>query len=133
MSFDPFVYAAKEIREDDDREWYYLERSIVYPATVARIGEVITKPEMASELVDHKSANPYGPAMSLEGEARAMGVGNLELALLPKSNCPPDAAATRVKALDLVRRWYTQALHVACGGDGTGIGLHWANEPEFKD
>ena len=69
----------------------------------------------------------------LNQQKRRLGKDVIRLAVILRDECPPEKRVQRSWALDLVRRWYTQALHVACGGDGVGIGLHWLDEEEYGD
>lgn len=56
-------------------------------------------------------AAPYESLWSLYTQACAMGREAFEMVTVPRSQCPPAAAALRAQALELCRLWLTEALH----------------------
>lgn len=117
--------------KDANRSWFAVDPGDFYPATISRIQEVLVADVYPEELddpatnyrIDSRSAGKI-----ILNDAKRVSAESWRNALRPRSsfNDRKDAQvlAMRTFALDVARRWFTQALHVQVGGDGTPMGLH---------
>lgn len=129
-AFDVIALVEVENRKDE-RNWFSADPDVFYPATIKRIKEVLhqdiypveladpaTRPEIdmraAGRLILNDAKN-----VAAEGWSNALRSKNA----FEQSGYAQDLAA-RAFALDVARRWFTQALHVQIGGDRTPMGLH---------
>ena len=127
MEYKPLNLCAPEERGDDSYSWFSAEPGKIYPATIARIKEVLESGELPAELVDYNApaeVDPRAAARLHLGEAKGVKPAAWESALTGK---PGDPA--RAEALEVARRWFTQALHVAVNKP---LGLHILNDPAYK-
>lgn len=133
---DPLSLVNKEERADDGRTWYTCNPEIIYPAVIARIQEIISSGELPDELVDHKGnveIDPRGIARTYASRAKALPLQSWDYALQARDKIQDaQVLAIRAEALNLARLWFTQALHVSVGGNGTALGMHWTNSPECR-
>jgi hypothetical protein len=114
-------------------KWFAADRSIVYPATVARIIEAIRAPELPAELIgsSNPDIDPKLSARTHRDRVAAAPARCWDLALRPLSEFKPGSAddhellLLRAQGLDLARLWFTRALKLAVGGP---IGIHYLNE-----
>jgi hypothetical protein len=138
------LFDAKSLVKIEERPrpghvWFACDPGIIYPAVIARIREVLKSGEFPNELVDLNTppeADPRGVARTYLTIARTIQPEAFKWALQEHdrfySNYTDIEIVRRAQALELARLWFTQALHVQAGGDGTPIGVHWINVPAFK-
>ena len=149
------AFDAKSIVKPEDRQiperstggerpgfeytWFTCVPEIIYPAVIARIREVLKSGEFPNELVDLNSpaeSDPRGVARTYLAQAKELPSEAWKWALQEHDrfykNYLSTEIAMRRQALDIARRWFTQALHVQHGGDGTPMGVHWTNNPAFR-
>ena len=130
MTYDILSLVKIEKRDDPDgRTWYAVDPDIVYPATIKRIQAVLKSSEIPQELVDPASpieVDPRGVARLYLSDASRVPADAWKLALIPRGEFDQDSPALgdRAFALEVARRWFTQALHVQTGGNGSGMGIH---------
>lgn len=120
----------------DDRTWFRCDPAVVYPEVIERIQEVIKSGELPQELVDNASPaeiDPRGVARMYLSRAKAVDAAGWKYALQAREKfTDPEKILLRAEALEIARLWFTQALHVQVGGNGTPLGVHWTNSPAFK-
>lgn len=122
--------AEREKQSGDNRLWYIVNPHEIYPATIERIQEVLQTGQ-APELVDPTSTAPNGVESLYIQEARSIPESAWRWALEDRGNfTDPKTIALRAQALDLARRWYTQALHVQVAGQS--MGLHISGDSRYR-
>ncbi len=138
MSYDILSLVSIEERDDPERVvWYGVDPDIIYPATVKRIREVLASGEIPQELVDPSSpleVDPRGVARLYLSDASRVPADAWQLALTPRGEFDEESPALsdRAFALEVARRWFTQALHVMAGGNGTGMGIHILKDERYR-
>lgn len=134
MDYKILSLATPEKRDDDKGyNWYAVDPAVVYPETVKRILDVLQSGELPQELVDDKAPveiDPRSVARQYLAEARSMPEKAWEWSLTDRTEFKdPEQITARAAALELARRWFTQALHVAVGGS---LGVHILKDERFK-
>lgn len=129
MAFDPLKLCQPEERADSV-PWYATQPAVMYPATIARIGEVIASGEMPPELVgsSNPEADPMAAAREYRLQARRLPAEAWKLAAAPAPS-DPEKRRVRAEALELARKWFTRALKLAVG---KSLGLHILKDPGFR-
>ena len=116
------AYAMPENRPvEPDRQWFAFDPVEIYPATIQRIQQVLQTGEYPTELIQ-PGDNPTSVAEFYLSEARGIDPDAWQYALTPRSQLADEfVLQSRARALELARRWFTQALHVLVGAP---IGIH---------
>lgn len=131
--YEPLKLVENEKR-DDERTWFAVDPDIAYPATIKRIQEAIAEGKIPQELVENFAAeeiDPRGVARRYLGEVNAMPSDGWALAVRPRESVQRSSdLALRARALEWVRLWLTQALHVAV--DGGPMGIHILRREAWK-
>lgn len=129
--FDAKSLATIEDRPKDEYTWYAVDPGIIYPATIERIVTVLTfnvYPEELNDPATHPQIDSRAAGRIILNAAAEIPAKGWTDALKPRDTFDnlKDAEAVKVRAaaLDIARRWFTQALHVQEGGDGTPLGIH---------
>lgn len=119
-----------------ERPWFTCDPEKIFPAVIARITQVLEDGEFPQELVDNNSQSeidPRGVARQYLARAKKINPEAWQWALQDRGIFyKQEPIKERAAALDLARLWFTQALHVQVGGDGTPLGIHWLNRPAFR-
>jgi hypothetical protein len=118
------AYAVPVDRPNDpDRKWFSFDPVEIYPATINRIYHCLTTGEYPTELIQAGDLrNPTSVAEMYLAEARLIDPQAWKYALIPRSELNEEhVLQARARALELARRWFTQALHVSVGAS---IGIH---------
>lgn len=125
---------ATHTGESGDYVTYEIAPADLYPATVARIQEALADGGVPEELIDPAPIDPrIAPAQAAQAymsQAAAIPADGWRLALLPRSEVTKQANINlRAQALELARRWYTRALHMAVGAP---LGLHILLDEDYR-
>lgn len=113
-AFNVLDFCTVEKREDPAYVWYAVIPSTIYPATLARIQEVLSAGiALPDELIG--SANlevaPADGAKQLMRMAKAVPAIGWSLALRPRNEVTDKSQIeARAAALECARRWFTKAL-----------------------
>lgn len=128
--FNAMAFVEIENRKDE-RSWFAADPDLFYPATIKRIKEVLNKDVYPIELADpatRPEIDMRAAGRLIFTDAKNVSAKGWENALKPKGAFEQSKHAEdlvmRAFALDVARRWFTQALHVQAGGDRTPMGLH---------
>lgn len=137
-TYDILTLVEREERANDQGyQWYTIDPDVVYPATVVRMRAAIDGGEIApAELVDPRTPpeiDPRGVARRYMAEAKGLPEDAWGVVLMTREQAfehlDGERRKLRVKALDLARRWITQALHVAAG---VSIGIHVLKDERYR-
>jgi hypothetical protein len=123
LAFDALGLAQPEPR-GDDREWYAVDPGVIYPAAIERIRQVLATGETPDELTQYDcppEVDPRSAGRLIVMDAQQVQVEAWGWALIPKGNLMPEQWPARAFALEVARRWFTQALHCAVRKP---LGLH---------
>lgn len=136
LKFDAKLLTKPEKRPGSGYSWFECNPEIIYPQVIARILEVLKSGEFPNELVDNNSdfdVDPRSVARLYLSDARKIPAEAWKYALQPRDKFQDqEKIIMRAEALHLARLWFTQALHVQIGGNGTPMGVHWTDAPAFK-
>lgn len=119
--YDP--HALCEVSENQEPEVelgtrFEVDPSVMFPATIVRIQDVLLTGVVPIELMDRKpvfGVNPLAAAEQLILRAKNVPQFSWEHALAHKRDCPALAMADRAEALEVARLWFTQAMQVKEG------------------
>jgi len=116
------AYAVPESRPaDPSRQWFAFDPAEIYPATLQRIQGVLQTGEYPSELIQ-PGDHPTSVAEFYLSEARLIDPDAWQYALTPRCQLADETMLqSRARLLELARRWFTQALHVAVDAP---VGIH---------
>lgn len=127
----------QEKRADPAQAWFAVHPAVVYPKTIERIQEVLANGGLPQELVENhapEEVDPRGVARLYLSDARKVPAEGWGLALRDRSEFnyqdDPEKLDARAQALEVARRWFTQALHTA--NDGKPIGVHILRDLRFR-
>ena len=116
---------------------FTFEPAVIYPATIARILEVLKDGSLPTELIDKKlnpDVDPRSAALMHRSRIKAIPEEAWDLALKPRSeftDSPDDAAlvAMRADALEAARLWFTRALKNEVGKP---VGIHILRDDDYR-
>lgn len=135
--FNIFDFAIKSDRPDLVAQGYApyeVDPATVYPATIARIQAVLESGELPQELIDTAPIDPrIAPAQGAQlliNEALKVKHEGWTNALLPRQQFTKKSEIeARALALEVARRWFTRALHLAAGQP---VGLQILKDETYK-
>lgn len=131
--FDALMLTTREER-GDGYETYAVLPSVMYPATIERILSLLDGGELPQELVENHAAvevDPRGVARLYLADARAIPAQAWKWALQKREQFTAGGEIqARAMALEVARRWFTQALHVQRAGKA--IRVHILRDEAYR-
>ena len=138
----PLDMVVEKPISEDGRRSFDLDPDLCWPVILDRIQEMIPTNDLPIELYQDFSppeVDPRAVARDYQSRARSLPFQAWELARLarddPRFLGPPDKVqpllSMRKAALEMVRLWFTQALHVAI--DGAPLAIRIFNRPAWRD
>lgn len=118
-------------------EPFVFEPAVIYPATIARIKQVLKDGSLPTELIDknlNPDVDPRSAALMHRSRIRAIPEEAWDLALKPRSeftDSPDDAGllVIRADALEAARLWFTRALKNEVGKP---VGVHILKDDDYR-
>jgi hypothetical protein len=140
MSYDVLDFCKVAERPDMKAvgyEPFAFEPAVIYPATIARILEVLADGSLPTELIDknlNPDVDPRSAALMHRSRIKAIPEEAWALALKPRSefaDSPDDAAllGIRADALEAARLWFTRALKNEVGKP---VGVHILKDEDYR-
>ncbi len=131
--FDAILLTAREER-GDEYETFAVQPGEMYPATIKRILAVLDGSEFPHELVENHApvdVDPRGVARLYLADARSVPAQAWGWALKARKKITDmGEIQARALALEVARRWFTQALHVQC--EGRPMRLHILKDEAYR-
>jgi hypothetical protein len=122
---DPLKFVVLEQRENEDRAFYAVKPSEIYPAMIEHIKETLVAGKAPAKFLDTEGTP--NPLCMYHDEAKRLPAKALDLALVPYAEALGTAEKSeRNAALECARKWFTELLHQALRG--APIGLHILSE-----
>lgn len=138
-------YDAKSLTTDEDRpkdanrSWFAVDPDVIYPVTISRIQEVLAAdvyPEELSDPATDPRIDSRSAGKIILNDAKRVSEEEWDNALKHRQSFDGIKDIRKIElrafALDVARRWFTQALHVQVGGDRTPMGLHILENKRYK-
>jgi len=133
--YNPYDLCEKSENQEPEAEMgtrFEIEPSVMYPATIDRIVDVLAFGKVPLELMDLHAVfgvNPLAAAEQLITRARKVPAWSWQDALAPKDEVGPGPRiADRAEALEIARLWFTQAMQVKEGK----VILHILRDERFR-
>jgi hypothetical protein len=116
-------FITKEDRVGEDRDYYAVKPSGIYPAMVDHMLEVIASKKRPSKFINLEG--DLNPLCLYYEEALALGAEKVKTILVPYGESikrDPAFRAIRNQAITCARKWFTDMLYQAL--KGKPLGLH---------
>lgn len=120
---------------EDEMSWFAFDPAKVYPATVARIKQVIDEELLPGDITEllgstHPEVSIDEAAKTYLRKAKQLPPEAFELALTPREDVTSAKdIEMRALTLELARLWFTRALKAHTKEP---VGVHILNDPDFR-